>query len=308
MSSWKGSFITGPKGSARLKALALKLDEQVLERTNAVVEGEFTQYQPWMSNAQMRTSWSSLGSYSSRIITDKDYLKALSGFFEEDSFPMRAIHPENRSQAIEFSDSERISQFHDNMDQYIEMLTSLGLDYQERLDALVRQLIPLTVASPELSQRFDGEGLSTLLFRGGIFLNLAKESDRQHTENLLNLVHELGHQALDTYLLCDQIIVGDPETPSYSVVRKTFRPGILSIHALAATAYMVELMLRGWRLLSQLSGHDQIKKRYAELLSDLSLGIGQAKALPLTPTGREIMSEFETLFNAAQIEYEQQLV
>lgn len=79
---------------------------------------------------------------------------------------------------------------------------------------------------------------------GAIFITFEEReaNDAGYVPQLaIDLAHELGHHALNTFQRADRILASDLEAPVYSAVRKTIRPAIMSFHACVALAYMLEV-------------------------------------------------------------------
>jgi hypothetical protein len=290
MIKWSGHLITGERGAAVLALLSETANAQALSRAIDATGGEYSRYEPWMSNASKRSVWVRLQG-GGPLVPEVERLRLMKAVFHEGG-PLRAIHPDNIAQEVD-CDARARAAFCSTTEKYIADLITAP-DYGNRLSALLRELIPLTTV-PGFLGRSDGEGLSSQLYQGGVFIKLAEPSDHADCENLLNLVHELGHQALNLILNSDPLICGDVSKPVYSVIRKTFRPGIMSFHALAAVAYMLELILRAPELFYATSNPVWVAERIRNLRSDMELGLATVREMPLTQVGRELVEEFESL-------------
>jgi len=295
MKNWQGTLLTGHNGERFLSRMAEIAHAQSLERTESATGQKFSSYRPWMSHSVKRLSWSHLHQEQAGLtIPTGDRLRILSEAFNEGG-ALKAIDPSNEDREINFDHPLVIEDFRSKISKYLSEVSGLGEDYRNRLSALVQEVIPLRKITPDLPVRFDGEGMTTQCYRGGVFLTLAQESDRHHCENLVNLIHEIGHQAFNLLLCSDTVVSGDLNTPAYSPVRKTMRPGILAVHALVAVAYMVELMARAPELFLKDSSPKWVRERFLGLTNDLEYGLATVRSLPLTPVGTELINEFYSL-------------
>ncbi len=302
MKSWEGCILTGRAGASILERMSEKAQLQALQRSIETTGRTYKSYSPWMSNAAMRPKWSSLHvDHIGPTIPTIERLKDLADAFN-DHGPLKAIDPSNTDREVNFDQSQVITLFRERASRYIGELSGLGDDYGIRLRSLVQEVIPLRKIRADMPVRFDGEGMTTQCYRGGVFLTLAHASERNHCEDLLNIIHEVGHQAFNLILCSDQVVEGDIYSPAYSPVRKTMRPGILAVHALVAVVYMVELMVRCPHLFLKHSDRNWVGRRFAGLLADFEFGLASMRSLPLTSIGLQLAEEFESLHRFASRE------
>lgn len=301
MKQWAGKILTGCNGNELLQKLINEANAQCIHRANEATGLKFKCYSPWMSHAFKRSEWSYLHhDFTEPTLPSDERLIALSLAFDDDG-PLRAIDPSNLDRQICFDQPLVIDEFRSRVSGYLKIVQNLGSDYSGRLNALVQEIIPLRKIKADAPIRFDGEGMTTQCYRGGIFLTLAKKSERHECENLLNFVHELGHQSFNLLLTSDSVVAGNIYSPAYSPVRKTMRPGILAFHALVAVAYMVELMARAPNIFLSTSDSRWVRQRYLKLMRDLEYGLASVRTLSLTEVGKEVVQEFEALFSFAQV-------
>lgn len=107
----------------------------------------------------------------------------------------------------------------------------------------------------------------------------------------IDIAHELGHSALIVYQAADPIFVSELDQPVLSGVRKVLRPAIMSFHAAAALAFMIEYLENA---LFQFQG-DELRYVESELQkckSDLSLALKALEKCEFTDLGKEIFAEF----------------
>lgn len=79
-------------------------------------------------------------------------------------------------------------------------------------------------------------GYSTHLARGAIFRSLPADNDAYDVA--IDVIHEVGHQVLNTWQSVDPILTSPLDAPVYSLIRRVDRPAIQSFHAAVALAYM----------------------------------------------------------------------
>jgi len=147
-------------------------------------------------------------------------------------------------------------------------------------NALVTNIIPL--------KQSRARGLSSDLIRGTLFLGYPPG----YSSILLamDVVHEMGHQALSILLSADPIFISDPDQPVYSEIRHTERPAIQSLHAASAIAYMVHL-IKDTGCPQQLHPDcpDDLSKTLLKAISSLN------KACQFTEVGEQILSDFNAV-------------
>jgi HEXXH motif-containing protein len=298
MITWKGRALTGPAGAEILTDLAKTADFQSLQRSEEANQTKFSHFEPWMSNAAKRAEWSDLQRSRSLVPPPED-LKKLKKMLN-DGGPLRAISPVNVSQDVADSDGDLYQSFCSQALWLSDTIKKVSVDHDARLNAMLVEVIPLGTSSSKYASRADGEGLSSQTYRGAVFLKLADESAYSNCEDLLNFIHELGHQAFNLILNADPIVSGDAEQQVYSVIRKTMRPGVMSFHALAAVAYMLELMVRAPQLFCIDSEPTWATARFDGLINDMETGLATIKPLALTSWGKTILLEFEELAKFAR--------
>lgn len=145
---------------------------------------------------------------------------------------------------------------------------------------LVEMLIPL--------RQPRARGWTCQYARGAIFLGFAPQYSIFNLA--LDLVHEIGHQALALFQSADRVIAGDWNTPVYSEVRRTYRPAIQSLHAAAAIAFMCSFAEElGLPRYVHPEFDDSLPKALTRATSYLR------EACEFTSIGASIMDDFEEL-------------
>ena len=186
-------------------------------------------YTPWLSNADKQIEMGDLVGYLpvDRVCLDKDHLKKMSNFYgigpEMEREIYIDVYPKDNHRAAYQKAMDLVSKSSDTLS---EILTNLCFC-----------IVPVLASKP--FERKGGVGFSSHLAKGAIFLSLPARQKFDVIELSINLVHELGHQALMVYQMSDDIISpADFETPVYSGVRRCNRPAIQSFHALIALYFM----------------------------------------------------------------------
>jgi len=215
---------------------------------------------------------------------------------------LKTLYPMDSGRRVMEGNSAEVELFRNDFNLILNFLkTECSVDYKH-LTSFVDQIIPITGTNkggPPL--RANGSGLTTHNYRGGVFISPAIRSHVSDLENVLNLVHELGHTCLNVYLSCDEIILdSDKLKPVYSVVRKCYRPALMSFHALVATAYMYDFILRNFRQLTSLVQSTRLNERMVHLSKDLEAGLLLCKGLRFSSVGLAILMEIEGLSSMAR--------
>lgn len=294
MKPWIGRILTGVRGADLLSALSAEANEQAIQRS--ATGSSIRYYEPWMSNAKHRHHWQHL-SRESGAPPDPIYLNNLRKAVSI-SGPLSEISPANDSQDIETNPL-----INETFQSYFSAIqtkfSNIASDYASRIDSLVAETIPLRPL-PGRTFREDGEGLSTHVYRGSVFLGPAYRVERCLCEDQLNFIHEVAHQALNLISNADDLIKGDCTAPVYSVIRRSLRPGIMSMHAVAAVGYMVEAMTRGQSIFVGSAPPSWIKARLIGLIHDLDVGLAGLRLLRLTDCGSEIIQELSEISSWAK--------
>lgn len=152
--------------------------------------------------------------------------------------------------------------------------------FDQVFPALVELIVPLRQPRPR--------GWSLQAARGVIFLGFPPGYSR--IDLTLDLVHELGHQALGLVQSVDPIFVSDFKAPIYSEVRHAERPAIQSLHAAAAIAFMHKYLL-------EIGREDYI---HPDFTVPMHVALGRTidtlrKEAVLTHLGDRLLNEFKSL-------------
>jgi len=158
----------------------------------------------------------------------------------------------------------------------------------KRINFLIKEIIPLSTKNRIISKSKIGRGSSAIYYCGGIFIDPPEnvDEDEELIQLLMNIVHEAGHQAMYILQSTDNLAL-DANQTVYSPIRKTDRPILKSIHAIAAISGMIllceELLDKDlWSVKSK----DIVHRHYKELKANLLLGLSGLKDKELTEIGQ----------------------
>jgi hypothetical protein len=215
------------------------------------------------------------------VITSRDYLEASSEFLK--SKPELLLNDLiGRSR-----DWEMLCEINEIRPEMAIELRSICFEIQ-RTSIFFRKVFGSLICSivPLKDQR--ARGLSSDLIRGEIFIGYPQGYSR--TLLAMDIVHEMGHQALSLVLSCDDIFISDPRIPVFSEIRHTDRPAIQSLHAAAAIAYMTLYV-------KQIGAPSQ---RHPDCPDDLSETLHRAvnaltKTCKFTPVGDQVLRDFDEI-------------
>ncbi len=265
--------------------------------SNALSES-FSKYQPWMSCKDRVTQKSSFHAASS-LFPGKDYLTDLHRFLTTEKSPLGAMGLAKSEFQVLHDNECTIADFYTLANEALSLIFEASPICEALWGELVTQVIPLDPVSAETKVRYLGSGISNHRFRGAIFTHPPTPDEFKVEELAINLIHELGHQALMVYQYADPIFVSAPSTPVYSAIRKVHRPLIMSFHALAALTFMCEFT----RLAAQkFSGSRKkyFEKRLQEINFDFQLGLKAVDDIEFTAFGRRLVDEMKSVLHTAR--------
>lgn len=276
-------LIVGDGADAVLAALSGRLRAQTLALCNSLDGRDFSTYSPLMAG---RPVWPEPApdllleaprETEGEVIVARDYLQALTGFLD--------AHPDLLVELIgsrdDWSICESVRETRQPMIAALidtrNTVVNASPFFAGAYNALIQWIVPLQQPRPR--------GWSLQNARGMIFLGFQDGYDA--TNLALDLVHEMGHQALALFQSADPIFVTDPRAPVYSEVRKTYRPAIQSLHAAAAIAFMT-------RFLADVDKLDHHHPDFHQSLPDtLERAVATLrKNCEFTPVGAQILEDF----------------
>jgi len=292
LSKWPGSRITGQEGTKFICHFSSEVDSNELTKSNKLLNLSNTKFEPWMSHIIYPENFSELNGDSSLDLDIIDLNKRAQVFSNSENLNLWNIDPDlNPNVTLMGKSDMNFALFKESLKSVFDIFNKIDSSWHLRKTNLICEILPMVSHSNDYSMREDGAGTSCLLYRKGIFLSLPKNSSNLIFELSLNLVHELGHQALMLYEHLDDIVVGSSKQKVFSVIRRTERPAIQSCHALVATAYMLEFMVNAKDDLVLLTNKEYFLNRRDQLYSSLIEGIEILKKIPMTNLGKQIFDE-----------------
>lgn len=292
------NWILGDHGSDKIAILSEHLFEKIRKHESLKKGQELPSYMPWHSCPELSTLLDdkTISVGDDKLIRDPSLLKNIAeAIYMSDEKPLGKVSIKTDRMAINCNIS-----FQDL--QVYALATALvlqaGNPWKKNFSSLVRLLIPLH-ATGEVPRQ-GGVGFSTEHMKGAVFLSVPSQPNHKVLELAINLVHEMGHQALMIYQASDAILNCELGKPVFSGVRKTFRPAIHSFHALIALSFMVDF-LNAISLKPIFSEEEfaYLRSRHIELSSDLETALRGFQKIPLTKVGEKLYDEANCVFKVA---------
>ncbi len=187
------------------------------------------------------------------------------------------------------------------LEEVVETFSNLGESFERKFRTLVLEILPIVSSNPFKRLREGGSGLSSHRYRGGVFLSVPF-SKTIELDLLLNLSHEIGHQALIVYQCADPLILTNPSFKIFSAVRKVDRPAVLSFHALVAIASQVEALAALKALRPNWYDPSELHNRMERFRIDKDEAAAALGPLPMTLLGRQIFEECLAIVEKAKIQ------
>ncbi len=296
--TWPGSVITGVNGSVFIFHNAEKIDQLEVNRVKSKLGRDFVNYQPWMSSLSDLERMSLLNDLEVEndfFLTKKSTL-FLSNVLSEGSITgsLKFIHEDLKNMFCIYKEGDDGYEINLNfLKESFETLKEVDSTYYIRVQKIVSQVI-LQKGLGDKKLREGGTGVSSFNYRKGIFLSVPT-CEYSQFELLLNIAHELGHQSLINLQKVDKIIMDSHFSPIYSVIRRTNRPSILSFHALTASIFMLEFILRNYVFLKSLCSEDYFFERLENIKNDVQKGISNFSKVNFSPLGKQIINEYIAL-------------
>lgn len=279
-------IIIGPGAENVLTNISRNLRIRTLELSCQLDGRAYAHYSPWMAGRPLwaRPAPAALlaapRTMCGAVITDVVYLSAITEFLNE--------HPELLVELIgsrsDWAIAERVDEDRPGMvEELLEALAEIvsrSSFFGATKTALIEWIVPLRQERPR--------GWSLQSARGLVFLGFHRGYDR--TDLALDIVHEMGHQALALFQSVDPIFESDPQGLVYSEVRKTHRPAIQSLHAASAIAFMTQYLNDVDRLDHI---HPDFTKPMPDVLADALQSLDSHCVF--TPIGAQIVTDFRRL-------------
>ncbi len=297
-----GVWLLGDEGTEKTSLLASQLYEQIKKREEIALSRIYREYTPWMCMDEARSELSEIYAKSlSDVLVDHDSLAILAKAFSDGSeIPLGRLRFDgmHADQCIYQGKDSDEAGFVEMMRQGRDLYLDAHPRFRARWNGIVKTLVPIEVGGILSDNR---AAFSSHLLKGAVFRAIPRTSDPFWKLDLaIDLAHELGHQTLILYQSADPIIVSDLSEKVFSGIRQTDRPSIMSFHAAAALAYMIEYMeiqLSDPQALSRLSsaeidyGQSELTNFYRQLSDTLS----SASNLEFSELGEQIYREYLSL-------------
>lgn len=282
-------LIVGEAAPGTIGMLSQRLRRATLAAARAADKHHYAAYSPWLC-VRPRIATSLVGETlikaryrRHRIVTRQPYMHLVSEFLARHfAGELSTLIGSSEDWALcQDVETER-PDYVPTLDGIIDALRRRSPFFDAVFPSLIELIVPLREPRPR--------GWSLQAARGVIFLGFPPGYSR--TDLTLDVVHELGHQALGLIQSIDPIFTSDFMAPIYSEVRHVERPAIQSFHAAAAIAFM-------HRYLVDIDRPDHI---HPDFTVPMHVALGRtiatlrAKAT-LTPIGGRLLDEFESLLN-----------
>jgi len=296
-----GKWVTGKTGTKRIVTLVEELDRKHYEHISTSLNTKFENFEPWMScTTQIEYFSKNWPVIENQILTQNLPLQTIADGLKSNNAPFGNLGMQDSDGfQIELNPSD---EFQKDIEKALHFIFEASTKLKTRWEKLVQLLVPIKHGTEPPSKI--GRGLSNHLFRKCIFIELPIESPKKDLQIALNLVHELGHQALITYQNADLIIETNRDQHVHSVIRNTKRPIIRSYHAFFVSGYMLEFLIEAQKLKLSEDLINLIQKEKIELRRSIFLASNELRKAPVTFTqlGLEIINEFESLATAEVIQ------
>lgn len=241
------------------------------------------------------------------VLQSKDYFSnlQLNQFlirltFESPQYPFGLVDKKIDIGQIQGSEDE-INYFNSEIAKSLDFIKE-NSELKPLLKNNIKYFVPLKENGPDHKFRVNGSGCSIHWIKGAVFLSLPYDKTHRKIELALNIVHELGHQALMIYQDIDEIIPEGLQKHVYSAVRKTTRPAILSFHALVAIYYMIVFVKQSLKVQTNSFESEYLALKFDVLKKQFLAGAFALKDIVFTDLGRnlfnEMISEFEVIIES----------
>lgn len=299
--SQNGKWFLGRNSVAKIRRLARCFHELLIEETSTELHASISEYVPWLAVRSRRVDLSPLFDSallprSRGLLVDKNILAKLAAELRiHDKHPLARIVPYDIGARIYEIDAAQTRYWK----QQVKKGQQLLFESIPWMSHIYRELIYCVVP---IQHRVHGKpkkrGFSTPLAHGAIFLSFEDRDVTQgysRVEMAIDLAHELGHHVLHLYQTADPLISSSLTSKVYSGVRKSLRPAIMSLHASAALAFMIEAC-RGIQANRSATAIEQkfAKGRQQLFIKDQADALSAlARAAQFTALGTRIMTECE---------------
>ena len=283
----ESEVIIGGASVEVLNQLSIELRNKTVDFARQESSNKFlSEYTPWMCLYPIKTKppkrlLSQPENLVGSVVMQEDYLTDIANFIDNNPHLIQTHLIGTAEDWKVLTDIElQRPQMAYEIEDICTYIRDVSPFFNSVFNALVTNIIPL--------KQSRARGLSSDLIRGTLFLGYPPG----YSSILLamDVVHEMGHQALSILLSADPIFISDPDQPVYSEIRHTERPAIQSLHAASAIAYMVHL-IKDTGCPQQLHPDcpDDLSKTLLKAISSLN------KACQFTEVGEQILSDFNAV-------------
>lgn len=284
------------QGLENLIDISVSLKNATIDYCNQKDKNIYSKYSPWLCIRPVIDSPIPINLLKAdnfpkaSLITDSDYLKLVTSFIADKGNLLIKYIP---GSAEDWRILENFNSLHsDKIELYqkaLEIIKGTSSYLDTLFNSIVEYVIPLS--KDKLA------GYSSHFARGVIFRTFP--SKQSPGTIALDLVHELGHQALMLIQSVDELIVSDKETPVYSEIRKRNRPAIQTFHATAALVYMYILSSSMLEKGIELEAVNDRNREYGMPLKDCVIKSLESleKKCSFSTVGKAIFEEFYDLVN-----------
>lgn len=276
------SWFFGKSGFEKIKELNDSLRRKTLDCVNAKLEKNFVHYSPWMSHSDQTEKLASLYPKKNLILSGGSDLKLLEEEYLQTDLEKKLTFgslPDDEGLLLRLA----ISDF-----QFGET------DLTPLFNEIAFHIVPMNTENGEFQKI--GNGFSTHLARGAIFISVPNLGDNSLLQLKINLAHELGHQCLFIYQSADSIITeNDLHKPVFSYVRKTERPAIQAFHATVALAFMVRFLEQ-----QRHDNSDHRKNSFDELRENFIQSLRSYGNVDFTDIGQILLEDLKSYASSIQ--------
>lgn len=215
-------------GFIKIKELNDVYKEKSLLFANTQLSKDYDQYSPWMSNVEHLKSLECQFSRKELILNSREANHRLEEAYLNEEIENKLSLGNVSSKKLEIIEIAA------------SMICRSSGDIAKLFSNVILHIIPINTDAGKF--QIIGNGFSSHLAKGAIFLSVPKMKNDNELQLAINMVHELGHQCLYIYQTADPIIADELDKPIYSFVRKAMRPAIQSFHASVALAFMTKFL------------------------------------------------------------------
>lgn len=297
--NFQGRWLIGEAANQRVTALEERLNSQVVSQVGQTLGQDFNAFQPWMTCKSRVAEAKTLPCVSGPYLSPKELAHLHEFLSTTDNQPLGTIGMPTSELQVLHDDAAAVKEFYQLVDQALAMIFQVSPSIEVLWKSLVKQVVPLAPVSPESKVRYLGSGISNHRFRGAVFTHPPLPDEFKAEELAINLVHELGHQALMVYQYADPLFQAPASLPVYSAIRKVHRPLVMSFHALTALTFMCEFT----KLASiSFTGSRQkyFERRLQEINFDFQVGLTAMDGIEFTAFGNLILNEMKSVLRQAR--------